>query len=216
MLLERYEDQVRRWPRSGRHILSHHDAETVVVYQAYRPSIARWALAHGRLGGPEFSLSRMSWIKPNFLWMMYRCGWGMKDDQQAVLGLRVERSFFDRVLRGAVASAMDPARFADADDWRHALSTSNVRLQWDPDHDPSGAPVQRRAIQLGLRGAMLAALAEPPCLVEIIDMTPIVEAGRPLAGPAGRHELVIPSEHVYEVPEDAALAIGLDRPGPQE
>ena len=30
---------------------------------------------------------------------------------------------------------------------------------WDPDHDPSGGKVERRAIQLGLRGAMLAKYA---------------------------------------------------------
>jgi len=28
----------------------------------------------------------MSWIKPNFLWMMYRCGWGTKEGQQVTLG----------------------------------------------------------------------------------------------------------------------------------
>jgi hypothetical protein len=36
------------------------------------------------------------------------------------------------------------------------LGTSSVRLQWDPDHNPSGNPVERRAIQLGLRGEALA------------------------------------------------------------
>ncbi len=62
-----YVEQAARWPRAGRHILAHFDASSVIVYQAYRPSIARYAVEHGLFGGPEFSFSRMSWIKPNFL-----------------------------------------------------------------------------------------------------------------------------------------------------
>ena len=63
---EPYAEQVARWPTAGRHILAHYDDETIVVYQAYRPSIGRFAIEHGRFGG-DFSYSRMSWIKPNFL-----------------------------------------------------------------------------------------------------------------------------------------------------
>jgi len=62
---ELYVQQARRWPAEGRHILAHYDAETIVVYQAYRPSIGEYVIKHGVFGG-EFSYSRMSWIKPNF------------------------------------------------------------------------------------------------------------------------------------------------------
>src|SRR5262245_32642467 len=41
---ERYLDQVSRWPAQGKHILAHHDAETIVVYQAYPPSIGEHAI----------------------------------------------------------------------------------------------------------------------------------------------------------------------------
>ncbi|WP_141653813.1 DUF4291 family protein, partial [Erwinia billingiae] len=33
----------------------------------------------GTFASPPFSMTRMTWIKPSFLWMMYRSGWGMKD-----------------------------------------------------------------------------------------------------------------------------------------
>ena len=95
---EPYLEQVKRWPASGRHILAQFDTDTVVVYQAYRPAIGRFAAEHGYFGG-EFSLSRMSWIKPNFLWMMYRSAWATAPGQEAVLGLRISRAFFDEVLR---------------------------------------------------------------------------------------------------------------------
>ncbi|HEY9391471.1 MAG TPA: DUF4291 family protein [Mycobacteriales bacterium] len=44
---------------------------TVVVYQAYRPEIAEHGVRYQRFDGP-FSLDRMRWVKPGFLWMMYR------------------------------------------------------------------------------------------------------------------------------------------------
>ena len=75
LLLEPYEQQRAHWPQSGRHVLAQFDDETVVVYQAYRSEIGHDAVRHGRFGS-AFSFSRMSWIKPNFLWMMFRSGWG--------------------------------------------------------------------------------------------------------------------------------------------
>ena len=51
---EIYAEQAERWPSEGRHILAHHDAETIVVYQAYRPEIGKYAIEHGAYGG-DFS-----------------------------------------------------------------------------------------------------------------------------------------------------------------
>ena len=75
LTVERYVEQMARWPRAGRYILAQFDATSIVVYQAYKSAIGRYAAEQGRFGGREFGYSRMSWIKPNFLWMMYRCGW---------------------------------------------------------------------------------------------------------------------------------------------
>ena len=138
--------QSARWPSAGAHILAHHDSETVLVYQAYRPSIGRYAIEHGHLGGSEFSLSRMSWIKPNFLWVMYRSGWGSKEGQESILGLRISRRFFDGLLQAAVASTFNPLLYPSREVWAEAVAQSDVRLQWDPDHAPSGARLERRAV----------------------------------------------------------------------
>src|SRR5689334_8661914 len=134
--LESFSTQAARWPASGRHVLAQYDDETVVVYQAYRPSIGRFAAAHGYFGG-DFSLGRMSWIKPNFLWMMYRCGWATKEGQEVVLAVRLKRSAFDEILRQAVHSSFVPEVYGSEDAWRRAVAGSDVRLQWDPDHGPS-------------------------------------------------------------------------------
>src|SRR4051812_17482505 len=102
--LEGYLKQCERWPRAGKHILAHHDADWIVVYQAYNPRIGLQAVREQRFGD-EFSFGRMTWIKPNFAWMMYRSGWGTKPDQEVTLGLRLKRAAFDGLLSQAVASS---------------------------------------------------------------------------------------------------------------
>ncbi len=199
---ELYLDQVARWPREGRHILAHYDAETIVVYQAYRPSIGRFAIEHGRFGG-EFSYSRMSWIKTNFLWMMYRSTWGTKEGQEITLGLRLRRPFFDNILDRAVASSLGQSGFARHDDWKTALRSSEVRLQWDPDHDPHGRAVSRRAIQLGLRGSVLEAFGNRE-LLDVFDMTEFVKSQRQNLSRFGTSTLSTPVETVY-APNDEAI-----------
>jgi len=39
MRFQRYLDQIRDWPQAGRHILAQFDADSIYVYQAYRPSL---------------------------------------------------------------------------------------------------------------------------------------------------------------------------------
>lgn len=191
-----YLDQVPEWPRSGCHIMAQFDDHSIIVYQAYRPSIARHAVEHQRFGG-EFSFSRMSWIKPNFLWMMFRSGWATKEGQEHILAVRLKRSFFDEVLQAAVPSTFTPGAFASHGEWQDAVVKSEVRLQWDPDHDPSGRSVERRAVQLGLRGGMLHRYAQEE-LISIEDITPFVaEQRRYLDGDL--NGLHTPTEQIYRL-----------------
>ena len=201
---EPYSEQVKVWPKAGRHILAQFDDETVIVYQAYRKSIGRFAAEHGCFGG-EFSYSRMSWIKPNFLWMMYRCGWGTKTDQEVTIALRLRRTFFDSILAAAAPSSWDRELFAHEDEWARAVAGSSVRLQWDPDHHPSGAKQDRRAIQLGLRGDVLEAFATRE-LVEVIDLSMFVAEQRATLAASGVDALVIPRERVYRLADPAVTA----------
>ena len=196
--LESFQAQSARWPASGRHVLAQYDDDSVVVYQAYRPSIGHFAAEHGYFGG-GFSLNRMSWIKPNFLWMMYRCGWAEKDGQEVVLAIWLARELFDRILAAAVPSSFDDRGYADRAAWQTAVKRSDVRLQWDP----RGQPLARRAIQLGLRGDVLAEFATPR---RIEDITPFVREQR---AALERNELMTPTEHVYPVATETAARLGL-------
>src|SRR5580698_4068951 len=116
VLTESYSDQVKIWPTEGRQILAQFDESSIVVYQAYAHSIGRFAAEHGRFGG-DFSYSRMSWVKPNFLWMMYRSGWGVKEGQEVTLALRLRRAFFDSLLAQAVPSSWDREQFTTEEEW---------------------------------------------------------------------------------------------------
>lgn len=212
---EAYQEQIKAWPKTGRHILAQFDDASIIVYQAYRPSIGRHAAEHGQFGG-EFDFGRMSWVKPNFLWMMYRSGWGTKQDQEITLALRLRREFFDSILARAVPSTWDRDLYATSEDWSRAVGRSDVRLQWDPDHHPSGAKLERRAIQLGLRGDVLKAFGTGE-LLEVIDLSEFVAEQRARLAAGGVASLLTPRERVYQ-PAGPAVAerLGLAVEGVEE
>ena len=199
-----YAEQASRLPKKGRRIVAQFDAEGVVVYQAYRPAIGEFAAKHGYFGG-EFSLSRMSWIKPNFLWMMYRCGWGQKEGQEVILAVKIQRAAFDLILAAAVCSSYQPDLYPTEKDWKRAGHNSDVRLQWDPDHSPTGGKLERRAIQLGLRGDTLAAYAKD-WIISVEDISQFV--WEQYQNIVDFDRLIVPSETIYPV-TDVEVARGL-------
>ncbi len=151
----RYIDQEAQLPKAGRAILAQQDAEHIIVYQAYNKQIADYAVAHQQLGGPDFSYERMSWIKPGFLWMMYRCGWASKEGQENVLALRIRKTDFEHLLNNTAYSTFKRKIYTDKATWQKDLEQKEGRLQWDPDHDLHGREMERRAIQVGLKGNLL-------------------------------------------------------------
>ncbi len=207
LITESYLAQQEHLPAAGKHIVAQHDASHVWVYQAYKPSIAAFAVRNQGFGGDEYSFNRMSWIKPNFLWMMYRSGWATKPGQEAILAIRIAKSHFEQILAGAVHSSFKPDVYPTHEAWQEALARSDVRLQWDPDHDPYGIKLERRAIQLGMRGEVLRQLATD-WIVDIADITPFVAAQRQYVEARALDKLTVPVERVYPV-ADAGLAARL-------
>ncbi|MEH2290794.1 DUF4291 domain-containing protein [Nostoc sp.] len=194
LITEPYLTQVSNWPNNGRHILAQYDDHSIIVYQAYRAAIGDFAATYGYFGG-EFSFDRMSWIKPNFLWMMYRSGWGTKTGQEVVLAIWIKRSAFDQILAAAVHSSYVPELYAEKSAWQRALKQSQVCLQWDPDHHPTGKKLERRAIQLGLRGQVLATYAKD-WILNIEDISDFVQKQRQNIK-SDCAELITPRERVY-------------------
>jgi hypothetical protein len=146
----------------------------------------------------------MSWIKPNFLWMMYRSGWATKEGQEVTLALRLRRTFFDSILAEAVPSSWDSSFYTTHEDWTKATALSSVRLQWDPDHHPYGSALERRAIQLGLRNDTLRRFGKDE-LLEVIDLSSFVAEQRRLVEAKDLVQLQMPRERVY-VPSDPMIS----------
>lgn len=185
-------------PDEGHHILAHQTDDEILVYQAYNNEIADFAIRNQRLGGDAFKYSRMSWIKPNFLWMMYRSGWANKPNQERVLGFWLKKTDFDKILSEAVYSSFKSKLYPNQESWKAELIQKEVRLQWDPDHDVFGNKQARKAIQLGLKGQMLKTYGTG-MILKIIDMTEIAQAQSAKIKAKNLAEVVIPKEWSYEV-----------------
>lgn len=210
ILLQTEAYDVSVYPPEGRHILAQTTDDLIVVYQAYKERTATYTVRNQKLGGPEYSFNRMSWIKPNFLWMMYRSGWASKEGQERVLAFWIGKAFFDRMLSQAVPSSFSAEHYQHIDAWKKDLDQSEVRLQWDPDHDPSGKPLQRRAIQLGLKGAALKEFATS-AIRQVEDITPFVAMQSEKITSTAYNELIVPIERVY-TPDSLTIRnkVGLD------
>lgn len=124
-----------------RQIRAHYDDETITVYQAYSSSIVTVAIEAQRLdASPSFKLTRMTWIKPNWTWMLYRAGYSYKDPgQERILALKMPREYFIGLLRKGTLS--------------HAVASQDgekVRTQWDPERTVRLDKLPYRSIQVGI------------------------------------------------------------------
>ncbi|MEW2074905.1 DUF4291 domain-containing protein [Streptomyces sp. NPDC013433] len=183
-------------------VRAHHTDSTVTVYQAYRPEIGRAAARHGRFTS-SWSRERMTWIKPSFLWMMYRCGWGTKKDQETVLAVEISREGFVWALRNACLSHYVPALHGDGGTWKRELRKAPARVQWDPERDLRLDPLPYRSLQLGLAREAAARYADE-WIVGIEDVTPLATEihGLVREGELDRAAGLLPEERPYPLDDD--------------
>lgn len=134
-----------------RQIYAHYDDHGITVYQAFKPEIVKHALAKGTFG-QGFNMERMTWIKPSFAWMLYRSGYATKTRQEAILKITLTHEGFREILSHSVETTYNSRVHANEDEWRNALKKSSVRHQWDPERNLRLGKLERRAIQLGIRG----------------------------------------------------------------
>ena len=150
--------------------------ETIRVYQAYSSDIACEAVKLGTFG-PKFKMDRMTWIKPSFLWMMYRSGWGTKENQEHTLAIDLRREGFDHMVKNAVLSSYQEKFHDSYEDWKNQIQNSEIRCQWDPERDVFGNALNYRSIQIGLRGETLKKYVNE-WIVKLTDITEYVDSLR--------------------------------------
>ena len=123
-----------------------YDRTTIVVYQAYRAEIAEAAVRAQRFAEP-FSLNRMTWIKPSFLWLMGRSNWARKPGQEHILAVRITREGWESALSQAVLTGYQRGVHADHADWEQQMKHATVYVQWDPERTLAGAVLDHDADQ---------------------------------------------------------------------
>ncbi|MDR6324831.1 DUF4291 domain-containing protein [Actinoplanes couchii] len=184
------------------------DDETVTVYQAYSSAIAVPAARAGRFV-PPFKVDRMTWIKPSFLWMMYRCGWATKPGQEHVLAVSITRSGFEWALAHSELSHYVRDVHPDRATWQRRLKRAPARVQWDPERSLRLGELPYRSLQLGLGGAAVPRYVDE-WTTGITDVTGLVREIRGLldTGDEAAASALLPAERPYPLPADVAEHLG--------
>lgn len=194
----KYSEYLGSIPTSGKYILAQQNEEALVVYQAFNHQIANFAIENQFFGGNHYSYNRMSWIKTNFLWIMYRAGWGTKENQERILGIWILKSDFEKILHEVAHSSYQSHIYGSREAWQEALKKTEGRLQWDPDHDIYGKKQVRKAIQLGLKGNILEEFGKN-MIQKIVDVSDFVKEQKAKIHQQNIENLLIPQETIYEV-----------------
>lgn len=190
-----HHQESHREPR--RRIRALHTDTTITVYQAYAPRIGLPAARDGRFPA-AWKRDRMTWVKPSFLWMMYRCGWAAKEGQETVLAVEISREGFEWALSRACLSRYVPELHGDRAAWRQELKRAPARVQRDPERDLRLQPLPYRSLQLGLVGEAARRYADE-WTVSIRDVTPLAREVHALVrgGELDAARGLLPAEEPY-------------------
>jgi hypothetical protein len=193
--------------RPSRRVLADFDDEGVWVYQAFRPETVSVAVAKGTFG-KGFGLDRMTWIKPSFGWMLHRSSYATAKRQEAIARIKVRRAGFDQILRAGVLTSFHPATHESPEAWDRSLRATEVHVQWDPDRAPNGCPLERRAIQFGLRGSMVKRYVDEWVLT-VVNATPLARAVQRAVVEGGAMP-TLPAETEYPVDAEVRRRLAID------
>lgn len=185
-------------------IRADYDAQSIVVYQAYGAAIARPALEANRFV-PPFSLRRMTWIKPSFLWLMERSNWGQKAGQEHILGVRITRNGWEEALSLGVLTGYEHAVHGSFASWQQQFEAARVHVQWDPERSIRGTDVGVNSIQVGLSRHVIERFVGE-WVLEIKDLTPLTRKIHLLlqAGQTEKARRLLPPERLHPVAPEVA------------
>jgi hypothetical protein len=196
-----------------REIRAKYDENTITVYQAYSAMIAKAAVKEQKLyASPEFSLQRMTWIKPSWSWMMYRSGYATKDARQShILAIKMTHKAFQELL--SLAVVCNGGALTEEERARP------VRVQWDPERDPAMVQLPYRSIQIGISRAISKKWTEE-WIESIEDVTEMatklkeaVDKEKGLKPQDFVERGLVPAERPYDVPQKLREILCMDEEG---
>lgn len=189
-------------------IRAEYDVRSITVYQAYSKTIALPAIENNRFVAP-FSLSRMTWIKPSFLWLMERSNWGLKPGQEMILAVRISRQGWEEALSQAVLTSYDSQVYHNFDEWNAQFKQAIVHIQWDPERSLRGKSLPVNSIQVGLSRHIIEKYVNE-WTIDIRDVTPLVKKIHGLLqdGHEAKAKGFLPKERVYPLNQALMQRLG--------
>jgi len=193
-----------------REIRADSDRDTIVVYQAYSDAIADAALRAGRFV-PPFSVQRMTWIKPSYLWLMARSRWATRANQTRILAIRLARSAWQTALSEGVLTAFEPRVHHTCDAWQAAFESAPIHIQWDSERSYAGRPLNYQSLQVGISRKRIQDYVSQ-WIVDIRDLTGLTARIRSLraAGQTDRARALLPREVPFPIEAALARRLGMD------
>lgn len=186
---------------SKRIIRAQYDENTITVYQAYSNKIGLPAAQKKTFASTPFKMERMTWIKPSFLWMMYRSGWATKENQECILAIKIKREGLTWALENSCLAKHYPHLHATSNDWQQELKRSPVRIQWDPEKDIYLQELPYRSIQIGISGIAVEKYVHE-WITDIEDITANCKQINQLIseGKTAEASSLLPVENYYPLP----------------
>ncbi len=153
----------------------------------------------------------MTWIKPSFLWMMERSGYGQKSGQEYVLAIRIKRSAWEYALSQAVLTHPDQKVYSDGNTWKELFDNAKVHVQWDPERSLRGAKLDYRSIQVGISRHLIEEYNND-WIVDIQDYRPLVHKILELRkkGAYDKAKKLLPKERIYPVSDEIITCLRID------
>lgn len=183
--------------------------EHIAVYSAFSSSIADVALQHQKLL-PPFVYNRMTWIKPSYLWLMYRSDWGGRAGMERTLRIWIKRSNWEAALAEAILTTPEKHVYKDVKKWRKSLDKARIRVQWDPERDIKNQRLDYKSIQMGIT-ADLSEVYAKKWIVKIEDLTEDTKAISSLVFQRKFEaaKLLLPEEKIYPINNEIRKSLGM-------
>ena len=207
LVFESYEEHERHLPSNGKYIIAQFAKDYIIVYQAFKDSIAEYAVANQKFGGEDYDFERTTWLKPSFLWMMHYSGWANKPNQENVLAIKITKEGFEEILKHAVLSKFYE-NLPLLDIFRKNKAPEKIQWRWETYHDLRGDKTERKAVKIGLSGNMLQRFNNE-WILEIYNVTDFVKAQQQLVKEDKINKVLLPRERAY-APADLTILKKID------
>lgn len=187
-------------------IFAYYDDEGIFVYQAFKPSVVEFAVENGTFG-KGFGLDRITWIKPSFGWILQRTNYASKHKMEAIAKIKLSHEAWYEILSNSVPSQFDELRYENQMQWNLEVEKSDIIHQWDPDRALDGRKLERRAIQIGLRGEAIKRYVNE-WIISVEDVTYLAKEVFEAVKLGRSTENILPEMKEYKVSDNLKNIIG--------